>query len=309
MSGFTVTHNLFAKRAAWSKGSGQCKGFWEIKDGSNILFEGNTVEGPIDSVTGQACPINTTFATNQYGDNPWAATNNNIFRSNLFNGVNSVFPGQPYNNLCPVAEAPSGGGFQLTNNLFGAQSSTRLQALANALNGRDWLINHNTWVVIRPGGQSTIIMNNASIGPTTGVTFRDNVVWSGGDGTGNGGYFKPFSQFPGFVTNHNLYRDQRGGVSPCPADCNGMKPDASDKFVYSDVAVGMVNLADCLAVDGFNSGGNYHSCALSNTSPGHRAASDGTDIGVNFDQLDAALGITSQPAPTPSVRAGERRQH
>ena len=51
-----------------------------------------------------------------------------------------------------------------------------------------------------------------------------------------------------------------------------------------------VNLANGNAINGFGAGGDDHSYKLTAGSPGHNAASDGTDIGVNFVALDAALG-------------------
>jgi hypothetical protein len=42
--------------------------------------------------------------------------------------------------------------------------------------------------------------------------------------------------------------------------------------------------------NGFEAGGDYHSYELTAGSPGHNAASDGTDVGVNFAALDGALG-------------------
>ena len=38
---------------------------------------------------------------------------------------------------------------------------------------------------------------------------------------------------------------------------------------------------------------DYHNFALTPGSPFHNRASDGTDPGVNFAQLDASLGIAS----------------
>src|SRR4030095_2929457 len=81
--GMTVTQNTFSKRAEWCSGQyGGSKSVWEMKDGSNVLFEGNVVNIP------RGCaPINPAFATNQDGSAPWMATNNNTFRNNIFLGL------------------------------------------------------------------------------------------------------------------------------------------------------------------------------------------------------------------------------
>ena len=45
--GMTVTQNTFSKRAEWCSGQyGISKSVWEMKDGSNVLFEGNVVKIP-----------------------------------------------------------------------------------------------------------------------------------------------------------------------------------------------------------------------------------------------------------------------
>jgi hypothetical protein len=49
LQGFTVAHNTF-NQASVLEGVSQSKTFWEMKEGSNVLFEGNIVTGPYDSL-------------------------------------------------------------------------------------------------------------------------------------------------------------------------------------------------------------------------------------------------------------------
>ena len=81
-----------------------------MKDGSNVLFEGNVVNIP------PGCAgINPAFALNQYGDAPWVATNNNTFRNNLFLGLGRMVAVQGYSYHSTV---PPTGTLTITNNLF-----------------------------------------------------------------------------------------------------------------------------------------------------------------------------------------------
>ena len=293
INNITVTRNTFNKRSIWSTGSGQTKSFWEMKEGSNVLFEGNILTGPIDGTSGQYAPINNSFATDQGGNNnPWAESRNNIFRSNLMYGVGAVFPGA-YNSYCVVDTANAASNVTWTNNLMFSRSN-RNAFLTSIQHIHNHVYTHNTVrgatnAITKDGcGPRACISNN--------VTFRDNIV----DGASY--YFNPINVISGLVTDHNMVVDNNGTGCAANRDaghCNGWTPAATDQVPTSDAAVGFTNLADGDSINGFGSGGNYHSYKLTPGSPGHNAASDGTDIGVNFELLDAALG-----GPTPSGLSG-----
>jgi len=264
-----------------------------MKEGSNVLFEGNILTGPIDGTSGQYAPINNSFATDQGGNNnPWAESRNNIFRSNLMYGVGAVFPGA-YNSYCVVDTANAASNVTWTNNLMFSRSN-RNAFLTSIQHIHNHVYTHNTVrgatnAITKDGcGPRACISNN--------VTFRDNIV----DGASN--YFNPINVISGLVTDHNMVVDNNGTGCAANRDaghCNGWTPAATDQVPTSDAAVGFTNLADGDSINGFGSGGNYHSYKLTPGSPGHNAASDGTDIGVNFELLDAALG-----GPTPSGLSG-----
>src|SRR5262249_20351092 len=126
-------------------------------------------------------------------------------------------------------------------------------------------------------------MCGAGICDSTGIVFRDNIVHSGGD------FFNPTKAYPGLPTTPNNMIDNNPPSNSNPPSCNGWKPSTRDQIKSSPGAVGFVNQASCYAITGYGSGGDYHQCALAGGSSGHLAASDGTDIGVNFTMLDAAL--------------------
>jgi len=298
MVGFTVTRNSLNKRAAWASNSGQCKSFWEIKEASSVLFEGNILTGPADAAMTAGfgvptyCPINIALATNQSGSNPWVKSNNNVFQNNLMYGVGTINPKQPYGPYCA---ALGGSTLAFTNNLlFGGQKD----AFIYNANGSTWTFSHNTVTPI----STRIVRSDPSPGGVAGanvtvytsnLTLRDTIL------SGVSGYFAPLvnftTDFPGLATNHNIIIDAAGCTGNGSVTCNGWTKDTTDHLFTSgsNTDIGYVNLTDCLAVTGFGAGGDYHSCGLASGSMGHNAASDGTDIGVNFTQLDAALNGTT----------------
>lgn len=290
-TGFTVTRNTFNKREAWKSNSSQCKSFWEIKEGSNILFEGNILQGPIDTGSGTYCPMNTIFPTNQSGQNPWAETKNNVFRSNLGCGLGAIFH-TTYNAYCPVA-SDAGDNAVFSNNLLANHG--RFAFFINTQRGNNVTIEHNT---VR--GATRFAHANApgvSAGNTTGMIFRSNIV------TGPVYYFNPIGSYPSLTTSHNKFVDGSGACtgSPTPGNCNSWTGGTQD-FGYANVSsIGFVNVTDGDAMNGFCTGGDYHSYALSGGSAIKNGGHDGTDPGVNFTTLDAALGITSDVGVSPKT--------
>jgi hypothetical protein len=281
LQGFTVAHNTFNKRQSW-EGVSQSKTFWEMKEGSNVLFEGNIVTGPYDSKKGNFCALNNSFATNQNATNPWAETKNNTFRSNIFYGGGAIFPGA-YNAGCPIDADNAATGIVFTNNLFlsGAGVHARDSFMYNTQKALGHVISHNT--VLFAGNSIMKAGCNAGVCDSIGIVFRDNIVHSGSY------FFNPKNAYPSLDTTHNILIDNTRQCNGNPTYCNGWKPSTGDQIKANPGAVGFVNQASCYAITGFGSGGDYHHCALAGGSSGHLAASDGTDIGVNFTMLDAAL--------------------
>jgi hypothetical protein len=124
---------------------------------------------------------------------------------------------------------------------------------------------------------------NPGVCDSARIVFRDNIVHSGSY------FFNPKNAYPSLDTKHNIVIDNTRQCNGNPTYCNGWKPSTGDQIKANPGAVGFVNQASCYAITGFGSGGDYHHCALAGGSSGHLAASDGTDIGVNFTMLDRAL--------------------
>lgn len=267
--GVTVTKNTFSKRTEWCSGQyGISKAVWEMKDGSNVLFEGNIVTIP------PGCsPLTPAFATNQDGSAPWMATNNNTFRNNLFLGLGRLIVLQGYSYHASV---PPTGTFTFTNNLFdGTPRVSFMETTVLASPTTKWVVTHNT---VR--GITNSIFHDISDGtrPVSNLTFRDNIVTSGGY------FFNPNSSYPGKVEDHNVIINNSGSAPPSYT--------SGDFVVSNDGAVGFVD------VSGADGGGDYHGYALAPGSPFKGRASDGTDPGVNFTTLDAALSTDAGSSGT-----------
>jgi hypothetical protein len=142
--------------------------------------------------------------------------------------------------------------------------------------GCSWTVTHNT---VR--GTTYSIFFDLSEGrlPTPNVLFRDNIVTSGKY------FFAANSSYPGKIEDHNVIINNSGAQAPSYM--------SNDFVVTSDDAVGFVNAT------GADAGGDYHGYALASSSPFKGRASDGTDPGVNFATLDAALALGgSSSSPT-----------
>lgn len=267
---FSVTRNTLNKRAAWSANSGQCKTFWEIKEGSHITFSGNTITGPIDGAAGTLCPINVAFTRNQDSSNPWAESNNNTFTSNLAPGL-SVFvisQGDPYHSVV------DGSGITVSNNLLGGSSGRSgidfIEGDSGAANPPLWTITHNT-----SRGFTRAMLESTGFTFSGGITYKDNIVNSGSS------FVLSDSQFPSRTEIKNIIINTSGGSAPGYT--------SGDFVVANDAAVGFTNVTSA------DAGGDYHGYALTGgtsctTGNWRNCASDGTDPGVNFTTLDAALG-------------------
>lgn len=264
LSNVTVRGNTLSKRNEWATGGfGIAKAYWEMKSGSNVVFDGNIVQGPPG-----AAPINGAFQRNQDGGSPWMTSTNTRFTNNLFRGLGAVIVSfnDPYHSTKP------GGGFVFSNNLIDGASKLFFMQTEG---GSNWTITHNT---VR-GNTNSIFFSVGSYAAVSGVTFRDNIVNSGTY------FFNPNTDYPGKVEDHNVVINTSGAAPP---------PYMSgDWVVTSAAAVGFVNVSSA------DSGGDYHGYALSSGSTFKGRASDGTDPGVNFEALDAALGGSGAlPAPT-----------
>ena len=225
-----------------------------MKSGSNVLFEGNTLTGPIDAASGTACPINTAFATNQDGSNPWAATNNNVFRNNLMLGVGAIFANQPYDTYCAGRTGQRDDIHQQPARVRG-RYAVRVLAEHPARLELDHHAQHRAW---RSEQHLSSVLRCTASCVTSNVTFRDNIVNSGG-------YWiqtldLSTTQYPSMTQDHNVIINDT--------------PYSPPSYTSTDFVVGSVGGVGFVNVASADAGGDYHGYALASSSPFKGRASE-----------------------------------
>jgi glycosyltransferase involved in cell wall biosynthesis len=267
-----VLRNHFTKPLAWKvdepayEGTAwTVKNLFELKNARRVLVSGNLFEHSwVQAQTGFAILLT---VRNQDGQSPWSVVEDVTFRSNV---VRHTAAGVDI--LGRDDNAPSGRTARVTlrNNVFEDVGTERwggggklFQVLSGAA---DVVIEHNT--AFQTGSIVT-----AEGEPEMGFVYRDNIAPHNafgivGTGVASGantlGLF-----FPGSVFRRNVIA---GG------DATRYPPD--NFFPASLDGVGFVDRA----------AGDYR---LSASSPYHRAATDGTDVGADFDELAQSLGTSS----------------
>ena len=281
IDGLTVERNTFSVRRNWiwlirdvARTCDSCndqppKAMWESKTATHVVFQGNTIQvagGDLVPYSGSVgLALN---QANQIGATPWIVNSHWRVDSNLFKNY-------VYHKVSLTEEYLSGTAgtdFVFSNNLM-----THAFGAAITLEGTDHVsIVHNTWRNM-PGSSwnyNSFVVKIAD--PNPNAIIRDNVgrliSYGYSDQTGTG--------WAGVTRDHNFLTDDSNSQLTLPP---------SDTKVSTDAAMHFANLADA------DAGGDYHGYRLLETSPGHHAASDGTDVGVDFATLDDALGT---PPPT-----------
>jgi hypothetical protein len=237
------------------------KGWWEFKDGTDVLIEGNRFTG-YPSVMGMV-------PRSDEGATPWSTMKRIIVRNNLFDltpepeGAREWFISagdDNYNSSTP------GGEFTITNNLvINVNSLGFMRAFRNSS------ITHNT-IVNAPNAIYGSKALQSDMNNNTGVQFKDNIFANNEYGVNclmPGGLS---TCWPSFVFQKNVIVDNQGvGGLEARYGTGILRPV---KGSFSEV--GFID----------TSKRNYR---LAPTSQYKGKASDGTDPGVNMDALLAAL--------------------
>ncbi|MFL6277576.1 MAG: PKD domain-containing protein [Blastocatellia bacterium] len=249
------------------------KNLFELKNAQRVLVDGNVFEGCwLDGQTGFAIQLT---PRNQDGAAPWATVQDITFTNNIVRHAAAGINILGTDNLHPSQRAQH---IKIKNNLFDDIGGARWGGngrLFQIIDGPAYVqIDHNT--AFQTGNVVT-----ADGTPCAGFIFSNNlmphndygVLGSGyGIGLGTLNYF-----FPACVFARNVLVGGPGAVYP-----------ANNFFPAQMSAVGFVDLA----------GGNYR---LALNSPYHSAATDGTDIGADFNALQTALGGGSAGNQPPHV--------
>jgi hypothetical protein len=281
-SDFEIQGNYLTKPWSWRQGDPSyagipyvVKNLMEFKVGKNITIEGNILENCWAMAQSGFAAL---FTTRTEGDTaPWFLIQNVIFRDNIIRHASAVFSLQGEDNLSGFTG--SGSNFQAYNNLF-------------------YDINNQTYG--GPYSPVALILNafdNISITHNTALDMTMTIYMGG-----------PPS--PGFVAENNIFAGSQLGVV-----ADGMNQAQTVFNSYSPNGIFTSN-----AVIGGNANyytpGNFfpptindvgfvnpsaQNYALSSTSPYIAAATDGTALGANIAEINAATaGVIAGVAPVGS---------
>lgn len=275
-SDITIRQNHFFKPLSWKVGDPSyagihwtVKNLFETKNARRVLVDGNLFENCWqDAQVGFAILLK---SNNQDSTAPWSVTEDLTFSNNIVRNTEHGL------NILAVEVPPKisavGNNIRIVNNLWDVRKIW-YQGSNGAVN---LLFDHNTFFT-RDGNTATLYGL-----VTQDFVFRNNLgVRAGygikGDGTGEG--IAALNIFcPGWIFENNVIV----GASPTLYPTNNSYPSTLTE-------VGFVDL----------NGGNYR---LSSSSPYRNGGTDGKDIGVDFDALNAALGGAPVDSPTPTPTA------
>ena len=257
----------------------------ELKSAQRVLIEGNTLENS------WSWPAFVADAFNQDGTAPWSVVEDVMIRYNVVREVTGVF--QAWSGSAPVRRVAL-----LHNNATGVRTAYPGNAYVKGKQLRltggapieDIWVEHNT---TQPADSGPFTLDLAK-GAFRRFTYRYNVV-----GFGNGG-----------PTVEGVWSGDDGSLDSVAPE----RDFAGNALVSLGNAVGTSRVSNSTSVwrqpqwfsfgDAASAGLNPDGTLTAN-SPLKRRANDGTDLGVDFERLNAALAgsapaAASTPAPAPA---------
>jgi hypothetical protein len=267
-SDISIRRNLITKNVDWRGSKWTVKNLLELKNARRVLIEGNRLENCWTAAQPGYAVLFT--VRNSGGRAPWATIEQVVFRSNI---VRHAAGGINILGFDSSAESRTASEISIENNLFDD-------------------INHRQW-----GGNGLFLqIGNAP----SKVTVDHNTVLQTGNvvtayGRSRGAFITiPEFRFTNNVAAHNAYGIFGSGAGYGTPAIAAYFPDA---VIASNVLAGgpasrypagnfFPSVAQLMADFTDAPEGNYR---LSPRSAYRRAARDGTDLGVNVDQLSRAL--------------------
>jgi hypothetical protein len=283
-SNIIIRRNLVSKPLAWMSQSWTVKNLIELKNAANVTIEGNTIQN--NWAAGQQGYSICLTPRNQNNTAPWSVVKNVTIQNNVIRHVAAVFNIMGYDNLAPSQQTQN---IKILNNLaYDVSTSYALpNHPANALfavigaGPKDITITHNT---IDSNGHQTISF------------------YAGTSPTGTAIY--------GFVLENNLLRDNMYGIMG-----DSTAAGTTTLTVYTPGYIVLGNSIGGATLKTFPAGNDYPTLTqwladfvsipnadyhLVAGSASRNGATDGTDIGVNFTTLNAALAGSSTTTPPPT---------
>lgn len=263
-----LRRNHLRKPPEW-QGVWTVKNLFELKNARRVVVDGNIFENNwTDGQNGTAVLFT---VRNQDGTNPWAVIEDVRFTNNIVRNTIGVFNVLGTDYTHPSRETKD---ITIMNNLVD-QASGHFMIISGGSNIK---VMHNT--VLHAGN-----ITNSYAEATQGFVFTDNIMRHNAYGVFSGLSGVPGSRsldagFPGAVFTRNVLIG--------PVDTNYAYPDGNYLYPLS---------ADIGFVD--HAAGNYR---LQSGSAYKGRGADGTDIGVDYQALEAALAgqVPVQPTPTPT---------
>jgi hypothetical protein len=283
----TMRRNIFYKlpsATAYLNGYVSGKGFMELKAVENCLIEGNVFKG---AYTGLVLT-----ARNQDGSSPWGDLSNLIVRSNYWEQNNISIPLVMRDGAFLSKKSAN---ILFTNNLLAGPTPTYwspepgFSGYISAMTG--CTITHNTILsrgtIFKSFNYLEPLVDDSYTYTVTGLVIRDNIFrlgayvnqWWLGDTPST-----PTVNWPSAIVSSNVLIDDGFTYDPNYIDDQWLDYFPSNTKETSLAHVGWTSYDTDLTA-----AGNYR---LTPSSPYHNAASDGKDMGVDFQLLEAALGFS-----------------
>ncbi len=263
-SDIEIRGNHFFKPMSWFPGtpgfSGArwtIKNLLEFKNAQRVLVEGNFFENNLG-------PAVLFTPRNQGGGAPWSVVQDLLFRSNVIKNAASGFTALSTDNERPSQPTKR---IAIFNNLWIGVTRSFFGMSAGPGGFEDFVVDHNTAI---PNGHSTYYVEG---GPPALVRFRftNNIVGFGAYGVT---FATPDPAFAKVLPYAVIGRNALVSLADA-ADGQGAarnRPPGINQAMYTSFP--------SAAAAGLNEDGT-----LTAKSPNRRAATDGKDIGVDFDEL------------------------
>ena len=279
-----IRRNLISRPMSWEAEGWTVKNEVEFKNAQNALVEGNVIEN--NWLGGQAGYTVVITPRNQDKTAPWTIVRDITIQNNIIRHVGAAFNILGYDNLAPSQQTQN---IIIRNNLLydvntSYTANTTPAPARFALIGagpKNVRVDHNT---VDNNGSSTIYFYGGAT-PTgivaisgfelTNNLLRDNSWALMGESVGVGQ-----ATLDKFAPNAIVLRNTFGGASA------KLYPTGND---FPTVAQWLADFIDVASW-------NYH---LTSTSLSRAAGTDGKDIGVDYNELNAALAPPPTPNPPP----------
>jgi hypothetical protein len=308
-SDIEIRRNHITKRLSWKLDDPSYAGMpWtiknllELKHAQRVLVDGNVFEFHWPSAQSGFSVVLTprNEISNGAWAMPWATVSNIAITNNVFRSLPAGITLSGRDELDRPSIVP-GTGFLIRNNVFYDIGTPRWQAPGSFAGTLFMIVNGVTDITVQHNTSTTegsfLVTDTPSL-LNQGLVYTDNIHPNGLYGAvGPGGTAAGVisTMFPGAVFTKNTL------IGPFPT------PGGLESSAWNNVYPGNFfpnSMGEVGFVDATN--GNF---SLNAGSPFRNAATDGTDVGVNMDALNAALGGTAPPpvpspvAPSPPVVA------